>query len=312
VKTLCRAFALAVSLALFCGAGATAQTTPVIHIGLAPFEGQAGPYYAQDLGLFAAAGLNVEIQQYNGGSAIVSAIVGGSLQIGGGNPLPLAQARARGIKIVLIAPGFIHDYKAKPNNALVVAVNSPIRNAKDFAGKTIAVTGLHGLDEIALDAWLDANGGDSKSVKFTELPQNAMPEAVAAGRVDAAELGDPGLSASLDAGKVRFLANSYDAIARYFFGSVWFASEDWANQHPDAVRKFAAAINQAGTWATRNPVAAAAVMQKYMKVTFTRAHEYHGRTLDPALIQPVLDASVRYKLLTPPMNANDLIWKGME
>ena len=311
MRALYRPFTLAVVLALFCGAGATAQTTPVIHIGLAPFEGQAGPYYAQDLGLFKAAGLDVDIQQYTGGSAIVAAIVGGSLQIGGGNPLPLAQARARGIKIVLIAPGFIHDWKAPtPNNALVVGVNSPIRNAKDFTGKTIAVTGLRGLDEIAVDAWLDTNGGDSKSVKFTELPQNAMPEAVATGRVDAAELGDPGLSAAVDAGKIRILANAYDAIAKYFFGSVWFASEDWANQHPDAVRKFAAAINQAGTWATRNPVAAAAVMQKYMKVTFTRAHEYHGRTLDPALIQPVLDASVRYKVLTTPMNANDLIWKG--
>lgn len=303
--------ALAVMLALLSGAGVSAQTTPVIHVGLAPFEGQAGPYYAQDLGLFKAAGLDVDIQQYNGGSAIVSAIVGGSLQIGGGSPLPLAQARARGIKVVLIAPGFIHDYKApKPNNLLVVGANSPIRDAKDLTGKTIAVTGLRGLDEIAVDAWLDANGGDSKSVKFTELPQNAMPEAVAAGRVDAAELGDPGLSAAIDTGKVRSLANSYDAIAKYFFGSVWFASEDWANQHPDVVRKFAAAINQAGTWATRNPVAAAAVMQKYMKVTFTRAHEYHGRTLDPALIQPVLDAAVRYKLLAPPMKANDLIWKG--
>jgi NitT/TauT family transport system substrate-binding protein len=310
MKALYRSLALAVMLALFCGAGATAQTASVIHIGLAPFEGQAGPYYAQDLGLFKAAGLDVDIQQYNGGSAIVAAIVGGSLQIGGGSPLPLAQARARGLKIVLIAPGFIHDYKGKPNNLLVVGVNSPVRNAKDLNGKTIAVTGLRGLDEIAVDAWLDANGGDSKTVKFTELPQNAMPDAVAAGRVDAAEVGDPGLSAAIDAGKVRGLANSYDAIAKYFFGSVWFASEDWANQHPEAVRKFAAAINQAGTWATRNPVAAASVMQKYMKVTFTRAHEYHGRSLDPALIQPVLDASLRYKLLPAPMNANDLIWKG--
>lgn len=310
MRALYRPFALAVVLALFGSTGATAQTTPVIHVGLAPFEGQAGPYYAQDLGLFKAAGLDVEVQQYNGGSAIVAAIVGGSLQIGGGSPLPLAQARARGLKIVLIAPGFIHDYKAeKPNNLLVVGVNSPVRNAKDLNGKTIAVTGLRGLDEIAVDAWLDANGGDSKTVKFTELPQNAMPDAVAAGRVDAAEVGDPGLSAAIDAGKVRALANSYDAIAKYFFGSVWFASEEWANQHPDAVRKFAAAINQAGAWATRNPVGAASVMQKYMKVTFTKAHEYHGRSLDPALIQPVLDASARYKLLTP-MNAKDLIWKG--
>src|ERR1700761_4035576 len=102
-----RCLALAVTLALLCGAGATAQTTPVIHVGLAPFEGQAGPYYAQDLGLFKAAGLNVEIQQLNGGGAVVSAIAGGSLQIGGGTPLPLAQARSRGIEVVIIAPGYI-------------------------------------------------------------------------------------------------------------------------------------------------------------------------------------------------------------
>ena len=118
------------------------------------------------------------------------------------------------------------------------------------------------------------------------------------------------MSAALDTGKVKIFAKSYDAIAKRLFGSVWFASEDWANQHPDAVRKFAAAIDEAGTWATRNPVAAAAVLQKYMKVTYTRAHEYHARTLDPALLQPIIDSSVRYKLLPAPMNANDLIWKG--
>ena len=311
MRALFRPVALAVALMLFGGAGATAQTTPVINLGLAPFEGQAGPYYAQDLGLFAAAGLNVNIQQYNGGAAIVSAIAGGSLQIGGGTPLPLAQARSRGIKVVLIAPGYIYDYKAPtPINALVVAVNSPIHDAKDLAGKTVAVTQVRGLDELAVDAWLDANGGDSHSVKYIEFPQPAMADAVAAGRVDAAEIGDPALSDALAAGKVRIFAKAYDAIAKRLFGSVWFASEDWANQHPDVVRKFAAAINQAGAWATRNPVAAAAVLQKYMKVTYSTAHEYHGRTLDPAFIQPVLDASVRYKLLTTPMNATDLIWKG--
>lgn len=311
MRALFRAFALAVALAVVCGAGATAQTAPVIHVGLAPFEGQAGPYYAQDEGFFTAAGLNVDIQQFAGGGAIVSAIIGGSLQIGGGSPLPLAQARTRGLKVVMIAPGYIHDYKAStPINDLVVGATSPIHNAKDLEGKTVAVTQVRGLDEIAVDAWVDANGGDSHTMKFVEIPQNAMADAVAAGRVAAAQLNVPALADALAAGKVRILANSYDAIAKYFFGSVWFASQDWADQHPDIVRKFAAAINQAGAWATRNPVAAANVLRKYMKVTDTRAHEYHGRTLDPALIQPILDASYRYKLLTTPVNANDLIWKG--
>ena len=161
-----------------------------------------------------------------------------------------------------------------------------------------------------MDAWLDANGGDSKSVKFTELPQNAMADAVATGRVDAAELGDPGLSASVGAGKVRILAKSYDAIAKRLFGSAWFASEDWANQHPDAVHKFAAAINQAGAWATRNPVAAAAVLHKYLKVDYASSHEYHARSLDIDMIQPMLDAALKYKLLTTPVSANELIFKG--
>ena len=311
MRALSRPFALAVVLALFCGAGATAQTTPVIHVGLAPFEGQAGPYYAQDLGLFKAAGLDVDIQQFSGGGAVVSAIAGGALQIGGGTPLPLAQARSRGIKIVIIAPGYIYDYKAPtPINALVVGVNSPYHNAKDLAGKTVAVTQVRGLDEVAVDAWLDANGADSHSVKFVEFPQNAMADAVAAGRVDAAQIGDPALSDALDTGKVRILAKDYDAIANRIFGSVWFSSQEWADQHPDAVRKFAAAINQAAAWATRNPVAAAAVLQKYMKVTYSQAHEYHARTIDPTFIQPIIDAAVRYKVLTAPVNATDLIWKG--
>lgn len=306
-----RSLALAVVIALAGGAGAGAQTTPVIHLGLSPFEGQAGPYYAQDLGLFKAAGLDVEIQPYNGGSAIVSAIAGGSLQIGGGTPLPLAQARARGIKVVIIAPGYIYDYKAPSLiDALVVGVDSPIHNAKDLTGKTIGVTALRGLDEIAVDSWLDKNGGDSKSVKFAELPQSAMADAVASGRVDAAQLGDPTLQGAIDAGKVRVLAKSYDAISKRLFGSVWFASQDWADAHPEVVHKFAAAINQAAAWASRNPVAAAAVLHKYLKVDYARAHEYHARSLDLDMIQPMLDAAYRYKLLTTPINANDLIFKG--
>lgn len=311
MRTSFRPLALAVVFALFSGAGATAQTTPVIHLGLSPFEGQAGPYYAQDLGLFKAAGLDIDIQPYNGGAAVVSAIAGGSLQIGGGTPLPLAQARGRGIKIVLIAPGYIYDYKApSPIDALTVSVNSPFHDAKDLNGKVIGVSALRGLDEIAVDSWMDANGGDSKSVKFTELPINAMAEAVAAGRVDAAQIGDPALSAGIDAGKVRILAKSYDAIAKRLSGSVWFASEDWAKQNPDVVRKFAAAINQAAAWATKNPVAAAGVLQKYLKVNYARAHEYHARTLDPAFIQPILDAAFRYKYLTTPVTADELIFKG--
>lgn len=309
-----RAHFVAAAAALAAGAAprsrAGAQSEQVLHVGVSPFEAQADAYYAQELGLFRRAGLAVDIQQYQGGSLIVAAIVGGSLQIGGGSPLPTANARQRGIPIVLIAPGYMYDYAAaSPIEGLAVAVNSPLRAAKDLEGKTVAITGLRSVDDIAVKAWVDQHGGNSSLVKVVEVPQSAMVDAVVTGRVDAAQIGDPALTAGIDGGKVRILAKSYDAIAKRFFGAAWLAAEAWANQNPDTVRKFAAAINGAAAWAVKNPEAAAGVLQKYMKVTFSRAHEYHARSLDPALVQPLLDAAVKYKMLAP-MNASEIIWKG--
>jgi NitT/TauT family transport system substrate-binding protein len=289
---------------------AGAQTEPVVHVGISAFEAHADAYYAQDLGLFRRAGLNVDIQQYQGGSTIVAAITGGSLQIGAGNPLPLASARQRGIRVVLVAPGYLYDYAApSPIDALAVAVNSPLRTGKDLEGKTVAVTGLRSVDHIVVYAWVDQHGGKSSLVKVVEIPQSAMVDAVAEGRVDAAQIGDPALTAGIDAGKVRILAKSYDSVGKRFFGAAWFANEDWANQNPQIIHKFASAINESAAWAVKNPEAAATVLQKYMKVTFTKAHEYHARSLDPAFVQPLLDAAARYKMLEP-MNASEIIWKG--
>jgi len=309
-----RIVAMGVALVL-AGAGgranvASAQSDQVIHVGVSAFEAHGDVYYAQDLGLFKRAGLNIEVQQYQGGSIVVAAIVSGALQIGAGSPLPLASARSRGLPVVLIAPGYIYDAAApSPIDALVVAANSQARTGKDLNGKTIGVTGIRSVDHIAAFAWIDQHGGDSSTVKVVEVPQSAMPDAVAEGRVDAAMIGDPALSAGIDSGKVRILGKAYDAISKRFFAAGWFSTESWAAKNPEIVRKFTAAINAASTWAVRNPEQAALVLQKYMKVTFSRAHEYHARALDPALIQPLLDAALKYKFLDS-MNANDLIWKG--
>ena len=53
-----------------------------IHVAVSAFEAQADAYYAQELGLFKNAGMNVEIQQLQGGSAIIAAILSGAVQIG--------------------------------------------------------------------------------------------------------------------------------------------------------------------------------------------------------------------------------------
>jgi ABC-type nitrate/sulfonate/bicarbonate transport system substrate-binding protein len=135
-----------------------------------------------------------------------------------------------------------------------------------------------------------------------------MTDAVAAGRIAGGVLADPGFTVGLASGKVRSLANINAAIAKRFMISAWFGTRSWAAANPDAVRKFDAGVNEAATWAVKNPEAAAAVLRKYMRLTPTRAHERHARTLDPALLQPLFDAAVRYKVLAQPIDARTLIW----
>jgi NitT/TauT family transport system substrate-binding protein len=286
---------VAVALAI-CGPG-NAQSTQVIHVGASSFEANAGVYYAIENGFFKQVGLNVEAGPYSNGAAIAAAVAGGTLQIGCSNPLPVAVAHERGIDFVIIAPGTLHDTKVDPPN-LVIAPNSTIRTGKDFNGTTVSVTALSGLDPLGLLGWVDKHGGDSKTVKLIELPHTLMADAVNSGRVSASLMADPARAEGLAAGKIRSFADSYESIGTRFFVSSWFASRDWADKNADLVKRFRVAIDRAGEWATRNPEAAALVLKKYMSISEARAHEEHARSIDPAFIQPIIDAAARSMILT--------------
>lgn len=301
---------LVVALAVAVGISFTradAQEQPVIHVALSPFEAQSNVYYAQDLGLFKQAGLNVEIQQVQGSAAIVAAIVGGTIQIGTGSSIPMFSARERGIDLVLVAPGTMSDV-ADQRSGLIAAVNSPIRTGRDLNGKIVGVNTLQSVDQVAISSWVDKTGGDSHTVKFLEVPGTLILDALSAGRIDAALTVDPNYTAALSSGRARLVDFADEAIAKRFIVTTWFATRAWANGNPDAVRKFAAALNVASAWAVKNPEAAATVLRKYLKTTQQLAHEQHARSLDPAMLQPLIDAAYKYNVLPKPLDVRDIIW----
>lgn len=297
-------------LALVLGAGlsrASAQDESVIHVALSPFEAQSNVYYAQDLGLFKRAGLNVDIQQVQGSAAIVAAIVGGSVQIGTGSSIPAFTARVRGIDLDLVAPGTMSDF-ADPQSGLVTAAGSNIHTGRDLNGKVVGVNTLQSVDQISVQSWVDKNGGDSRTVKFLEVPGTLILDALSTGRIDAAIMANPSYAIALASGRARLAAFVNTAIAPRFMVTSWFAMRPWADAHADAVRKYAAALNDASAWAVKNPDAAAAVLRKYLHTTTQHAHEQHARTLDPALLQPLADAAVKYNVLPKPLDVRAMIW----
>lgn len=284
-----------------------AQDASVVRVAASPYQQQADAFYARDMGFFKQVGLNVDVQLINSSGAISAAVAGGSLQIGAANPLPVLAAHERGLDFVIVAPGALYDAKQWPAN-LVVAPGSTKRTGKDFAGATIGVTTLQGLDPLGAMAWIDKTGGDWHKVKFIEMSHSAEADAVADGRLDAALIAQP--ADFIKAGKVRALAHSYDAIGNHFFASLWFARRDWADQNPDVVRRFALAITRASDWAQHNPAQAAVLLRADMQIPFDPALEAHARTIEPSMLQPVADGAVKFGLLDHPMDVRDVIWSA--
>ena len=297
----------AAALALAMSTGAVAQTLPTIKVATTPIDVGAEVLYAIDMGFFKKHGLNVEVQLIGNGAAIASAVTGGSVDIGQGNVVTLATAHDKGLPFVVVAPAALYS-SSSPTSALIVAKNSPVKTAKDLNGKTLGITGVKNITQIALMAWLDKNGGDSNSVKFIELTFSEMGPAVAAGRIDAGVTAEPDLSAAVAAGTARILAPVYDAVAPTFIIGAWFTSADWAKAHPDLLERYVAAINEAGTWANKNQAASAKILEKYTKIESKPGMKrvtFPEKT-DLTLMQPAIDATAKYKVIKATFPANDL------
>jgi NitT/TauT family transport system substrate-binding protein len=290
------------------GSGAAARSASPLRIASLPFDQSGQAYYAQDLDIFTKAGLTCTIQTINNGSQIAAAIAGGSLDIGQANVVALAEARERGLGVSIIA-GAGEYHAAKPTALMLVEKNSPLRDAKDFSAKTVAVGGLKTITQVSVQAWIDEGGGNSELVKFIEMPFPQMEAALADGRIDGALLAEPDASAALALGHTRVIAKPFDAIGKNWLIGGWFAKDDWIAANTADVKKFVAAMRTSAQWANAHQAASAQILEKYTKVHVgNAARVQYAETLDPRAIQPQIDAAVRYHLFKAAFPAKTLVW----
>jgi NitT/TauT family transport system substrate-binding protein len=289
---------------------AFAQTATSLTIAGVPEDSITPALYADQDGVFKRNGLNVTVQSQNSGSAIAAGVAGGAYQIGKSSLTALIIAHSRKIPFVLIAPAGLYD----TNNAivgLIVKSDSPVHSAADLNGKTLAVSSLNDLYTISTKAWIDQHGGNSSTIKLVEIPIEALPAAVEAGRVDAAPIIVPQLEEAVASGKVRVLGKPYDAIASQFLYAAWFTTADYAQKNAQAVAAFSKSIRDASTFCNGHHGDTVAMLAKFTSISpsvigkMRRAS--YGTTLDPKLIQPVIDVAAKYKMIPAPFDAKELI-----
>jgi NitT/TauT family transport system substrate-binding protein len=292
---------------------ALAQTPPSltqVRVASAPDEDILGALWAQQSGIFRRYGLDVHVQPMNSGAAVGAAVVGGSVDIGKSSLVSLITAHTRGIPLVLIASAGEYNAKA-PVVGMLVKKGSPIKTARDLDGKTLSVPSLNDQFSIAIKAWMDQHGGDSSTVKFVELPNSSVPQAIEDGRIDAASIGNPILSAALDSGKVQLIGHTFDAIAPRFILACYFTTSDYARKNRDVVERFAKAVAESGAYCNAHQDATVELLSSFTKVSpQTIRHMTRttiGTILDPRLIQPVIDAAAKYKAIPAAFDARDMI-----
>src|SRR6202012_4818609 len=99
-------------------------------------------------------------------------------------------------------------------------------------------------------AWIDANGGDSSTVSYVEIPFPAQPAALAQGRGDAIFEVEPFYGQA--AKQVRVLFKGYSAISKHFLLNLWATTPEWAKAHPDLVKRFVSVMHDTSVWANKN------------------------------------------------------------
>jgi NitT/TauT family transport system substrate-binding protein len=287
------------------------QTLTTVKVGIIPVDVAANAFYALDLGYFAKAGLDVQIQPLASGPAIAQAVAGGAIDFGVSNVATIGVARLRGLPFRFVAPAAVVQPGKKPTDVIMVAPDSTITPGPSVNGKTIAINGLRDLQEIEARGWVDKVGGDNTTIKFVEVPFPAMGGALQQGRADIIFPTEPFSTADASVGKV--IANAFDGVGPRFMLLGWFASESYLAANGPTAVKFAAALRQASEYANAHQSETAQMLANHTKVTLDVAQKMvratYGTVLDPTLLTPVLNLGSKYGLLSQPVAAADLIWK---
>jgi NitT/TauT family transport system substrate-binding protein len=280
-----------------------------VRVGSGVTDTYAEVSYGEQAGFLKAAGLDATLVVPANSAAIAAAVAGGSIDIGIGSLVSIAQGHAAGLPYRCIAPAALYN-SAAPTTLLMVANESPLRSPHDLQGKVVGVDSLRGQPEVSMTAWLEKNGMSPQSVRYTEIPFATMGAALQSGRIDAAIVAEPALT-SIRA-TARVFADPYAAIGATWYINCWFSTTSWIAQNPDTVRAFRTAVAHTAAWANDHQDATLSVLEQIARVTpdvgtkMTRGR-FSDQPLDPALMQPLLDAAYKAGLLKSTVAARDVM-----
>jgi NitT/TauT family transport system substrate-binding protein len=290
---------------------ALAADAPAVIHAASSIDDDATPFiWAIQSGLFRRNGIDADLARATSGAASVAGVIGGSFQIAKSSVTSLCAAHARGLPLVWIAPGGEYDGTMPPVIGLIVKADGPIKSGADLNGKTVGVSALNDFFSLSARAWSDAHGGDSSTLKLTEIPMSQTSAAVEAGRIDAAIVVQPFYETAKSDPKVRIIGDPSSALGMHFMQSAWFTSADFTAKNSEVVNNFIRSMREASTYVNGHHAETADVLPKFMHVDVVplKVRIPLGVRFNPAQMQALIDTQARYKMIPAAFDVHDVIY----
>lgn len=237
-----------------------------IDIGAISIADTAPVQIAQKKGLFEKHDIKANVSSVQGGAASVTGVVSGQFDFAFANTTSLLTGREQGLPLKVVANGVNSTGKQGEDfSAVMVKKDSSIKDASGLEGKKVAVNNLKNIGDTTVRASVRKANGDPDKVNFVEMPFPDMPAALDKGRVDAAWVVEPFVSAIKGQGG-RAVAWNFADAADNLTVAMYFTTEQFAQENPDLVKRFTATMKEALAYCDSHPDEVRGMLGDYTKI----------------------------------------------
>jgi NitT/TauT family transport system substrate-binding protein len=272
--------------------------TSTVRIAASGAATQAEGYFADQLGVFKAAGITATITTTLRGAETLAAVSRGDIDIAAATPEGIANAILHNIPLKVIAIGGI--YTEPPAVGLFVSKDSTIKAPADLTGTTVAVNSLGDSQSLGVWQWMANARVDPSTVKIVEIPFGAISAALQRKEIAAGCLVEPFASAAKDV--ARIVPGVYNTLGRHWALGAWYGTADYIAKNPGLTKQVAAALYATGKRVNANPASVEQLLVTYTKLPLetirTIVLPVWAEVPERSCIEPQLQAAARFKVIS--------------
>lgn len=291
-------------------AGASSSFGPpekkTLNVAVVPAMDSAGFFVALRQGLFAREGLTIHYTPAASSETAIGTQLSGGYDITGGNYVSYIQAAAEHHQpLEIVAEGSIMDQGAQ---VIFTMPDSHITTLSQLQGRLLGVNAPGNIDYLLSASVLTENGVSPQSVRFPEKAiqfPDMVPD-LASGKIAAATLPEPFASiAEQQLGAVT-LADLNQGATQEFPIEGYVVTKSWAQQNPNTLKRFLAALEQGQEIADTNRAAVEQAFEALKgqgngqvptTIAAVMALDSYPIGIDPIRLQRVSDVMFQFGLL---------------